>query len=213
LHDLLHVLQADHAPFHAQSTAHVCVLQDCVSALCGHDVPPFSGGVFVRERDWAPVPHDLVHVLHCDQSPSSQFLGHSKELQVRSVWWNSRASTAAREVVVLYNSQQSRPLPDLGVVYVALRVCTPWPHDVLHVVHGPNVAVQFTSHDCGLQSSLSSTSPRQTTPPWSPGVTIERERDRTPPSHARVQGVQPDQSLHSQLTAQGFSLQVRASLL
>jgi hypothetical protein len=59
------VLHGENAPW-TQSVAHACVLQLCVSALCGHAAPPSIGSVVARERLWLPPPHDLVHVLHAE---------------------------------------------------------------------------------------------------------------------------------------------------
>jgi hypothetical protein len=42
------------------------VLQDCVSALCGHALPPSIGSLVARVRLWLPLPHDAVHVLHAE---------------------------------------------------------------------------------------------------------------------------------------------------
>jgi hypothetical protein len=64
-HDLVHVLQGVNA-LELQSAAQSCVLQDCVSALCGHALPPSAGSVVARERLWLPLPHDTVHVLHAE---------------------------------------------------------------------------------------------------------------------------------------------------
>ena len=56
----------------------------CVSAVCGHTAPPFSGSTLVRERDWKPLPQDLVHVDQTDGNvPTTQLTGHAWLLHER----------------------------------------------------------------------------------------------------------------------------------
>jgi hypothetical protein len=74
-HDFVHVLQLDHWPI-TLSTGHSCVLHERVSEVCPHDEPPRLGGVFTRVRLWLPVPHDLVHVDHGVNVPSTHAIGH-----------------------------------------------------------------------------------------------------------------------------------------
>jgi len=59
---LVHAVQALNADT-AQCEGHGPLLQDFVSAVCGHAAPPFLGWVRVRERRCEPPPHDLVHAL------------------------------------------------------------------------------------------------------------------------------------------------------
>jgi hypothetical protein len=66
-HDVLQVDQPEPQEPTPQLIGHAKVLHDCVSASCGHALPPNTGCTCVRERDCEPVPHDLVHV---DQSPN-----------------------------------------------------------------------------------------------------------------------------------------------
>jgi hypothetical protein len=46
-----------------QSIGQAAALQARVSAVCGHAAPPKVGCTCVRERLWAPVPHDFVQVV------------------------------------------------------------------------------------------------------------------------------------------------------
>jgi hypothetical protein len=70
-HDAVHALHAPHAPSE-QSVAHACTLHACVSALCGHALPPDDGAVTLRDRVMLPAPHVVVHVLQDVHVPFSQ---------------------------------------------------------------------------------------------------------------------------------------------
>jgi hypothetical protein len=61
-HVVLHAVQALKAPG-TQLTGQAWPLQARVSAVCGQATPPLVGCVCVRERLWAPPPHDLVQVV------------------------------------------------------------------------------------------------------------------------------------------------------
>ena len=50
-----------------QFSGHAWLLHACVSAECGHTLPPNVGAVVERLRFCEPPPHDLVHV---DQAPN-----------------------------------------------------------------------------------------------------------------------------------------------
>ena len=71
-HDRVHVLQAPKADT-AQCTGHGPWLHACVSAVCGHAAPPFSGSVCVRLRCREPAPHDVVQVDQPPNVPRRQF--------------------------------------------------------------------------------------------------------------------------------------------
>jgi hypothetical protein len=72
----------------------------------------------VRERDCEPVPHDLVHVVHALNALTVQWIGQG----VPQVWASWRCG-------------QCLP-PFSGCRSERLRVCTPTPHETVHVVHG-----------------------------------------------------------------------------
>ena len=120
-HDLLHTVQALKAEV-AQWTGHGPSVHACVSAVCAHALPPLSGAVLVRVRDWKPAPHDVEHE---DQTagnwPSTQSIGHACALHVRA----SRACGHALP-------------PNVGSVVARLRFCEPVPHDLVHVDQAPN---------------------------------------------------------------------------
>ena len=46
---------------------HAALLHACVSAECGHALPPCCGGVTLRLRCWLPPPHCLLHADHALQ--------------------------------------------------------------------------------------------------------------------------------------------------
>ena len=51
---------------------------------CGHSTPPNVTAVMMeRERDCAPVPHDLVHVDQALYSDTAQSCGHALVLHSR----------------------------------------------------------------------------------------------------------------------------------
>ena len=79
-HDLVHVDQLENALV-AQCTAHSSVLHACVSAECGHAVPPLLGSVCARLRVCEPPPHDLVHVDHAPKLSVTQSTAHACLLQ------------------------------------------------------------------------------------------------------------------------------------
>ena len=81
-HDLVHVVHALKLATW-QLTGHACALQLRVSAVCGHAAPPKLGCVCVRERDCAPVPHDLVHVVHAPNAPCWQSAAQACVLHAR----------------------------------------------------------------------------------------------------------------------------------
>jgi len=62
-------------------------LQTCVSAECGHALPPFSGCTFERERRWKPLPHDVEHVLHLPKLPILQSVGQTCSLHEDASLW------------------------------------------------------------------------------------------------------------------------------
>ena len=82
-HDLVHVDQALNVDV-AQWIGHGPMLHDCVSALCGHTLPPNSAGVLVRERDCVPSLHVTVHTDQVFHKPSTQLTGQAKLLQERA---------------------------------------------------------------------------------------------------------------------------------
>ena len=80
--DLVHVVQAPKADT-AQCTGHGPWLHACVSAVCGHALPPLRGAVCVRVRCCEPAPHDVVHVDHAPNAPSTQSTAHACSLHAR----------------------------------------------------------------------------------------------------------------------------------
>ena len=72
-------VQGDHASnvSTAQSMGQLCALHERVSAVCGQALPPTVGCTCVRERDCAPVPHDLVHVVQAPKVATWQSTGHA----------------------------------------------------------------------------------------------------------------------------------------
>ena len=115
-HDLVH---ADHAPNAdtTQCSAHACSLHERTWRTCGHSTPPNVTAVMMeRERDCAPVPHDLVHVDQAPKADVAQWIGHGPWLHgcVSAVWL------------------QALP-PFEGAVVERLRFCEPPPHDLVHV--------------------------------------------------------------------------------
>jgi hypothetical protein len=138
LHDTVHVLHGENAPW-TQSVAHACVLQLCVSVLCGHARPPYSAMPTVRVRDWLPAPHDLVQVLQLVNSSASQAIGQSCPLQS----------------CVSDRCGQALP-PLVGSVCTRERLWLPPSHDLVHVLHAENApSTQSVAHGCVLQLRVS----------------------------------------------------------
>jgi hypothetical protein len=81
-HVVLHAVQALKAPM-LQSIGHACSLHARVSAEAGQALPPAVGATLVRERLWAPVPHDLVHVVYALNVPTWQLAAHACALHPR----------------------------------------------------------------------------------------------------------------------------------
>jgi hypothetical protein len=122
-----------------QSAAHKCVLQDRVSALCGHALPPSIGSVVARERLWLPLPHDTVHVLQAENDSMTQSVAHSNSLQ----FWSWNVGPAALP-------------PFSGVEADRVRLCVPPPHETEHVTQAPQaVWTASEAHACVLQSRVS----------------------------------------------------------
>lgn len=81
--DCVHV---DHAlkPLVRQCTGQAPWLHACVSAVCGHAVPPQLGCVTCgRDRDRDPAPHEVEHVLHPVKSAALQLTGQQCVLNCR----------------------------------------------------------------------------------------------------------------------------------
>ena len=82
-HDLLHADQAQNTDTR-QLSAHANELQLRASLIYGHSTPPNVTAVMMeRERDCAPVPHDLVHVDQALYSDTAQSTGQGEVLHMR----------------------------------------------------------------------------------------------------------------------------------
>jgi hypothetical protein len=166
------------------------MLQVCVSAVCGHALPPFVGGVLVRLRDWMPLPHDFVQVNQVSHVPTSQLTGHAWLLQpcVSSV------------------CGQALP-PNVGEVYARERDCEPPPQDLVQVDQTENVGsmVQSTGHECVLHDRESS-AVGHASPPRVGWVKV-RMRVCVPWPHERSQVPQAPQALMTQFTGHAWTLQ------
>jgi hypothetical protein len=169
------------------------VLQLRVSALCGQAAPPFSGATLVRERLWAPVPHDLVHAVQAPNEVTMQFAAQASSLQLR----------------VSALCGQALP-PAAGCVMVRERLWLPVPHDLVHVVHAPNAGTtQSMGHMCELHMRVSALC-GQAAPPTS-GCVCERERLWLPVPHDLVQVVQAPKLPGTQSSGHAWALQLRVS--
>ena len=135
---MVHVVQAVKLPTW-QSTAHACALHERVSAVCGQALPPTVGCTCVRERDCAPVPHDLVHVVQAPKVATWQSAGHVCALHAR----------------VSAECGHAAP-PFTGAAFVRERLCAPVPHDLVHVVHTLKLpSTQSTGQLCALHERVS----------------------------------------------------------
>ena len=81
-HDFVHAVQALQRET-LQSAGQLCALHGRVSLPCGHGMPPFSGWRSGRVRDCEPVPHDLVHVVHGANVPTTQWTAQECMLHLR----------------------------------------------------------------------------------------------------------------------------------
>ena len=140
---------------------------------CGHSTPPNVTAVMMeRERDCAPVPHDLVHVDQAPNADVAQWIGHGPWLHacVSAVWLQG--------------------LPPLvgSAVMTRLRDCEPAPHEVLQVdqAEGNAGSMQSVGHACTLQSCVSSAC-GHSLPPSVGCVIVARVRFCEPPPHDLVQ--------------------------
>ena len=68
--------------FHAptlQSMGQACVLQEPLSTVPGHLLPPCFGSTTVRVREREPLPQERVHFVQTPHLPTMQLMGH---------WWS-----------------------------------------------------------------------------------------------------------------------------
>ena len=122
----------------------------------------------VRERDCAPVPHDLVHVVQAPKVATWQSAGHVCALHAR----------------VSAECGHAAP-PFTGAAFVRERLCAPAPHDLVHVVHTLKLpSTQSTGQPCALQLRVSAEC-GHTTPPQR-GCVVARDRDCIPVPHDLV---------------------------
>jgi len=93
--------------------------------------------VMVRLRDCAPVPHDLVQVVHALKALVAQWIGHGPLPQERVVMLAGHALP-----------------PCMGAVRLRVRCWEPPPQDLVHAVYGPSKfgTTQSTGHAWVLQS-------------------------------------------------------------
>ena len=81
-HDLVHVVQALKADV-SQWIGHGPSVHACVSLVCGHAAPPFTGATLVRERDCTPAAHVVEHTVQLLKPPTWQSTAHACALHER----------------------------------------------------------------------------------------------------------------------------------
>ena len=147
----------------------------------------------LRERDCAPVPHDLVHVVHALKLDTTQCEAQACVLHAR----------------VSPECGQATP-PFTGCATVRERDCEPLPHDLVHVVHALKLATwQLTGHACALQRRVSAAC-GHALPPYL-GCVCVRERDCAPVPQDLVHDVHAPNAPCWQSAAQACVLQSRVS--
>ena len=126
-----------------------------------------------RDRDCAPVPHEVVHVDHALKLDTTQCLTHGCALHAN----------------VSAVCGHGLPPKLLGCVTLRVRVLTPPPHDLEHVVLTPKLlTAQSTGQAWVLQARVSALW-GHATPPCSTGCVTLRVRLWVPPPHDWVQVV------------------------
>ena len=157
----------------AQSTGHACTLQACDS-VNGQATPPCAALRSTgRERLCAPPPHDVVHMVHAEKSPTAQSTGQCCELQPPTSPSGGHAMPPCTEAVAT----------------VRLRDREPPPQVVVQSPQGIQLdTAQSTGHGSEWHDCVCSRN-GQTKPPRFPWCTIERERLCAPPPHDLVQSL------------------------
>jgi hypothetical protein len=193
-HDLVQVDQTPNADV-AQWMGHGPLLHACVSAVWPQALPPNVGSAtMTRLRDCEPAPHVVLHAPKSPKLGTSQSVGQSWALHVRT----------SSEAV------QALP-PKVGGVSVRLRLCDPLAHDLVHVDQAPNAgSTQSVAHAWLLQSRVSAECGHAAPPFW--GGARVRVRDCAPVPHDLVHvDHESVKETTPQSIGQGYKLHSRVS--
>jgi len=176
-----HADQADQADTR-QLTGQGCALHDCFCNKAGQAMPPNWGLTrTLRDCTWTPPPHVSEHDDHADHEPTTQLTG---QLCVLHACDCDRAGHAA-------------PPYATGVTTERVCVCTPPPHDWLHLDHDDHEpTTQFTGHFWTLHG-CDCTNAGHAAPPKAGCVVTERVCDCTPVPHDLEH---EDQAVHADTT-------------
>jgi hypothetical protein len=187
----VHALHALHA-LTTQSTGQGWVLQGCVSVRIGQGAPPLAAGVItVLVLVITPPPQVAVHALHALQALTTQSTGQG---------WVLQGCVSVR-------IGQGAPPNMAGVITVLVLVITPPPQVAVHALHALHaLTTQSTGQGWVLQGCVS-VRIGQGAPPLAAGVITVLVLVRMPPPQDAVQSLHRLQSLTTQSTGQGCSLQ------